>query len=281
MSKIYLVDSENIGASWSVLLPSMSPEDMMFIFYTEKSPYISYDNLLQVIAHCEIPVFIKCYEGKNALDFQLVSELGFKLCQNPDAEFIIVSDDYGYDPAVRYWKERKYNVHRIGKKNCKPLPVKKQEETVIHHVAEEIAGESVTEVSEQIVMNQEPEVFAKPIVVEAAEPVSIQKEETVNESELIDQTEESKSEEIKPEEEKVQEDENQTEDETVNLTVSDDQTQAEQTDVQQASLKENQTPKKLKERRKKHKKETAKEPETVVETSLLAGWESIYGEWQR
>lgn len=120
MAKVYLVDSENIGSGWSQLLASMTDEDRMYVFYTDKSPYISYENLLQVIAYCSIPVFLKCYEGKNALDFQLVSELGFKLCETPDAEFIIVSDDYGYDPAAKYWSERGYNVCRIGKKLCKP-----------------------------------------------------------------------------------------------------------------------------------------------------------------
>ena len=124
MAKVYLVDSENIGSGWSQLLASMTEADRMFVFYTDKSPYISYENLLQVIAYCNIPVFLKCYEGKNALDFQLVSELGFKLCESPGDEFIIVSDDYGYDAAVKYWAERNYNVCRIGKKLCKPAAPK-------------------------------------------------------------------------------------------------------------------------------------------------------------
>ena len=66
MAKIYLVDSENIGASWSQLLSSMSETDRMYVFYTEKSPYVSYENLMQVIAYSSIPVFIKCFEGRNA-----------------------------------------------------------------------------------------------------------------------------------------------------------------------------------------------------------------------
>lgn len=129
MAKVYLVDSENIGSGWSQLLASMTEADRMFVFYTDKSPYISYENLLQVIAYCNIPVFLKCYEGKNALDFQLVSELGFKLCESPEDEFIIVSDDYGYDAAVKYWAERNYNVCRIGKKLCKPATPKQNNRT--------------------------------------------------------------------------------------------------------------------------------------------------------
>ena len=75
MARIFLVDSENIGSLWSRLLPIVTEEDKMFVYYTEHSPYISYDHLLQIISYCKIPEFVKCYEGKNALDFQLVSEL--------------------------------------------------------------------------------------------------------------------------------------------------------------------------------------------------------------
>ena len=156
MAKIYLVDSENIGSSWSQLLSSMSDEDKMYVFYTDKSPYISYENLLQVIAHCHIPVFIKCFEGKNALDFQLVSELGFKLCQDPDQEFVIVSDDYGYDAAVRYWSGKKYNVRRIGKKYCRPLQPRRNEdapavqtEVVAVHVQDEQPVQSEQPIREE------------------------------------------------------------------------------------------------------------------------------------
>lgn len=169
MAKVYLVDSENIGASWSQLLVSMSKEDRMYVFYTDKSPYISYENLLQVIAHCEIPVFLKCYEGKNALDFQLVSELGFKLCQDPTAEFIIVSDDYGYDAAVRYWSERKYNVRRIGKKYCRPILPKKDNAAVQSEVrairAEELKEKTVHKAGKTL----HPEIIQPVEEVSAAE----------------------------------------------------------------------------------------------------------------
>lgn len=181
MAKIYLVDSENIGASWSQLLNTMSEEDRMYVFYTDKSPYISYENLLQVIAYCNIPIFVKCYEGRNALDFQLVSELGFKLCQEPDQEFIVISDDYGYDAAIRYWTGKGYNVHRIGKKYCRPMYPRKSEEVsvvqsevtavpVVEKIAEAEAELSVEIVPEQI---QEQEL--------TQEPEQVQEEETVQE----------------------------------------------------------------------------------------------------
>ena len=126
MAKIYLIDSENVGDSWIQLLSVVEPEDKMFVFYTNKSPYISYESLLQVIAHSSIPVFVKCYEGRNALDFQLVTELGFMVAKNPEKEFVIVTDDYGFDAVVKYWTDRQYAIHRINKKGCRPQPDPRQ-----------------------------------------------------------------------------------------------------------------------------------------------------------
>ena len=286
MARIYLVDSENIGASWSQLLPSMSKEDKMFVFYTEKSPYISYDNLLQVIAHCQIPVFIKCYEGKNALDFQLVSELGFTLCQEPKAEFIIVSDDYGYDAAIKYWKERKYNVHRIGKKNCKPMPQRKVEESVVVRVEAEEAVK-VPETELLIIEEQEAlqEAYLKQAKVEetvAEQPVTevsgTQPEEAVLENiessdvqeqleaEVVQpETEQLEAEAVQPEKEQLQSEEQSDTEQLQSEVQSEQPAQDEALTKSQDSLKENQPQKRTKERKKRHKKETAKEPEKAVE----------------
>lgn len=154
MARIFLVDSENIGSLWSRLLPIVTQEDKMFVYYTEHSPYISYDHLLQIISYCKIPEFVKCYEGKNALDFQLVSELGFKLSQYQQAEFVIVSDDLGYDAAIRYWTERGYNVRRVGKKLCRPMTfqpkaeIRNQESVVLTQAMMAVSSASEADISE-------------------------------------------------------------------------------------------------------------------------------------
>ena len=250
MANVYLVDSENIGASWSQLLASMSKEDRMYVFYTDKSPYISYENLLQVIAHCEIPVFLKCYEGKNALDFQLVSELGFKLCQDPEAEFIIVSDDYGYDAAVRYWSERKYNVRRIGKKYCRPVLPKRDNVAV----QSEVRTVQVEERKAQPVQIAEPfseEVMNAPVISEKENEQAIPEEQVKEQPEaeqavLVEQTVAAEQ------------------PDTDAQPVTEEQAGQE---APQKSQKDNQNQKRSRDRRKKHKKEAAKDPDKAAGTS--------------
>lgn len=173
MKKVYLVDSENVGDVWVPLLVSSQAEDVVLVFYTQKSPYMNYENVRLLKETEKEAVFIKCFEGSNALDFQLVTELGYRLRDASDCEYVIVSNDTGFDAAVRYWTAKKMAVSRLSGKECfrqvtgkgqkiEPVaeePVKKEqsEEAVIEPVSpiEEIQETPVIEVpvSEESIRN--------------------------------------------------------------------------------------------------------------------------------
>ena len=130
MGKIYLVDSENVGDIWVPLLVSSQEDDEVLVFYTTKSPHMNYENVRMLKETEKEADFIKCFEGSNALDFQLVSELGYRLSQNADREYVIVSNDTGFDAVVRYWSTRKMPVSRLSGKEChRMLTEKKQRVT--------------------------------------------------------------------------------------------------------------------------------------------------------
>ena len=130
MGKIYLVDIENVGDIWVPLLVSSQEDDEVLVFYTTKSPHMNYENVRMLKETEKEADFIKCFEGSNALDFQLVSELGYRLSQNADREYVIVSNDTGFDAAVRYWSMRKMPVSRLSGKEChRMLTEKKQRVT--------------------------------------------------------------------------------------------------------------------------------------------------------
>ena len=117
MDRIYYIDSENVGDSWLPLIECN--EDEILVFYTNKTPYMNYESLIQLKESPKEVNFIKCFEGANALDFQLVSELGFRLGKNSDSEHIIITNDTGFDAVVRYWQKRDYKVQRIPGKACR------------------------------------------------------------------------------------------------------------------------------------------------------------------
>lgn len=160
----FLVDSENVNDNWLMLFDMADEDDEIVVFYTKKSPHMSYMSVIRLMENNSINVrFEECYEGTNALDFQLVSYMGYLMGRNdthsestgepasgnteiqdntkpynnnssatpivantadvsaaPCAdEYIIMSNDTGYDPAVRFWKDKGYAVRRFNVNFCK------------------------------------------------------------------------------------------------------------------------------------------------------------------
>lgn len=118
METIYYIDSENVGDSWLELLDTLEhTENRLIVFYTKHSPRMTYPQTVQLLGATNKPEFIECQEGSNALDFQLVSYLGYELCADRTKEMIIVSKDTGFDAVVRFWQKRGMQVKRVSSPN--------------------------------------------------------------------------------------------------------------------------------------------------------------------
>ena len=185
MGKIYLVDSENVGDIWVPLLVSSQEDDEVLVFYTTKSPHMNYENVRMLKETEKEADFIKCFEGSNALDFQLVSELGYRLSQNADREYVIVSNDTGFDAAVRYWSTRKMPVSRLSGKECHRMLTEKKQ-----RVAKE-SGAAVEPEQEQT-RAAGPEVEAEQVRETGSEAEAEQVRETGQEAEAERGREQSK-----------------------------------------------------------------------------------------
>ena len=128
MTVRYFIDSENVGDFWISLLDLPAEQTELIVFYTRNSPHMSYDSLIRLKESDRKVTFIKCYEGTNALDFQLVTELGYQISQNEGDSFVIVTNDTGFDAAVKYWKRNRKSVKRITGKECKNLERRRKED---------------------------------------------------------------------------------------------------------------------------------------------------------
>lgn len=113
--KVYLVDTENVGTAWKELLPQRGAKDIIILFYTENSPGISYVDLNVIREYPLSFDMVLCYPGKNGLDFQMVSYLGYLIKTAPKTEYVIISNDTGYDAAVKFWRDREIEVCRRSK----------------------------------------------------------------------------------------------------------------------------------------------------------------------
>lgn len=105
----YLIDYENVQNFAD--LDKLGKNDSLILFFSENANKISLDVVSMVLAR-EIAfetIKVECNgKGKNALDFQLSSYLGYLISQNKDknAKFYIISKDNGYSNVVQFWKKR-------------------------------------------------------------------------------------------------------------------------------------------------------------------------------
>ena len=121
-STVYFVDSENVNDAWIQLALVMHSKDEILVFYTDKSPHMSYERVIELTRLSNRTIeWIKFVECSNALDFQLVTELGARVALSPDHAFVIVSNDTGFDAAVKYWVQRGKPVRRMKSTECKKL----------------------------------------------------------------------------------------------------------------------------------------------------------------
>lgn len=123
VKKVYLIDSENVGDVWVThIMEFAKTEDEIVVFYTQKSPYMCYENIRKLMETDREIIFIKCVEGQNALDFQLVTELGYRIGNEEEiTEYVVVTNDTGFDAAVRYWKAKGKLVKRYNARFCQLL----------------------------------------------------------------------------------------------------------------------------------------------------------------
>ena len=100
----YLIDYENKKTLQGI--STLTESDHVIFFYSNNS------NTLNFSLHREIvnsPASFDYYEvavgGKNALDFQLSSYIGYLISERPDESFFIVSSDKGFDDVIDFWKK--------------------------------------------------------------------------------------------------------------------------------------------------------------------------------
>lgn len=136
-SKYIFVDTENVGSSWLDLIEDIASEQAVYedeqgsyrldsypyevldpqfiLLYTDNTPYMSFDDCIRFSEYRHLVITIKCNPGSkaaSALDFQLVSIIGYMINRYPSAEYCIMSKDKGYDPMVKFWSDAGYSVCR-------------------------------------------------------------------------------------------------------------------------------------------------------------------------
>ena len=113
----YFVDFENVGSAGLIGIAELGENDKIKIFYTQNAQTITIDALDMIRKSSACVEFVKVNTGeKNALDFQLVTELGFNIAENlreikeEPPKYFIISHDKGFSVVYSYWKNKNVSI---------------------------------------------------------------------------------------------------------------------------------------------------------------------------
>lgn len=111
MRNTYLIDFENVGSEGLNGVSSLTSDDRVILFYSTNS------NRMTVRAHQAIvasPAKFDYFEvavgGKNALDHQLGTYLGYMIATNASERYFIVSHDNGFKFLSTFWLSQNANL---------------------------------------------------------------------------------------------------------------------------------------------------------------------------
>lgn len=102
--RVFLIDFENVHNDGLAGIDMLTDDDEVVIFYSANADSISFELLHKfMFSKAKLNYYKVRRGGKNALDFQLSSYLGYRLKIEPDAEFYIISKDNGFDFVIDFW----------------------------------------------------------------------------------------------------------------------------------------------------------------------------------
>lgn len=122
----YLVDYENVHKKGLYGIDDLEKNDNVIIFYSPNADKLPFSLHSQII---ETKAKITCFEvdtiGKNALDFQLSSYIGYIVGKHPKCMCYIISKDGGYENVCNFWRKYGRKICLIPdisqRKTCEPV----------------------------------------------------------------------------------------------------------------------------------------------------------------
>lgn len=127
---VYLIDFENVTSAGISGIQRLTKEDKVYIFYTVNASNMSFAAHMNLLSSpAEVIYYNVTSGGKNALDFQLASFLGYLISKGEDKDFYIISNDKGYDHVKNFWERsgiaEGVTIHSAPSINRSLMPIEK------------------------------------------------------------------------------------------------------------------------------------------------------------
>lgn len=102
----FLIDFENVKSTGLKGIEHLIESDDVYIFYSEYANTITFDVHHKINkSHANLKFFKSGIVAKNALDFQLISYLGYLIAQKKYKNYFVITGDRGFEAAVSFWKD--------------------------------------------------------------------------------------------------------------------------------------------------------------------------------
>ncbi|MDD5922335.1 MAG: PIN domain-containing protein [Eubacteriales bacterium] len=110
----YLIDYENTKKSGLKGIENLAETDTVVLFYSENADTLTFEMHQKINeSKADFQLQQAIVGTKNALDFELVTYLGYVIGQNRKEHYYIVSGDKGFQSVCKYWAARKVRVSLI------------------------------------------------------------------------------------------------------------------------------------------------------------------------
>lgn len=104
--RLFLIDYENVNAAGLHGIGQADRSDRIILFYSHAANTLSFEIMDEMMDAGIMPERV-CLErtGKNALDFQLVTFLGFLIAKENADSYYIISRDTGFQSAIQFCQQ--------------------------------------------------------------------------------------------------------------------------------------------------------------------------------
>lgn len=110
---IFLIDFENVKSKGLTGIDKLPETDKVIIFYSENSDTISFEMHQKVLTSKAAIEYFKVHVGgKNALDFQLSTLLGYLIAKDEYENVVVISNDRGFDFLHDFWHGPYIEAHK-------------------------------------------------------------------------------------------------------------------------------------------------------------------------
>lgn len=138
----YFVDYENVKTTGLNGINKLEQNDKVCILYSENADTLTFGLHKRINESKATITYQKVEVGsKNALDFQLVTFLGYEIANSNGEKYYIVSKDSGFNSVCNYWKRRRIDISLVA--DLTGLNIKQEQDQFTEEISKLVTDKEI------------------------------------------------------------------------------------------------------------------------------------------